>query len=118
MSKQTRAAARLVTELASNRIEIIRSYKPLRQQEKLMAAVLCDCQMIACVFADFFTETEKAFDPDAFFRACLMPDTFISQMSEARSRHRLAGAERYVRALAQDTTPADVRRKNARANGY
>lgn len=49
-----------------------------------------NAELVACIFADFFGETDKGFDPSLFFRGCCMTDAFIDRMRRAKLAFELA----------------------------
>jgi hypothetical protein len=49
-------------------------------------------QAAASVFADYFADCERGFDPSAFFRACCLSEAFIRNMERARALYGLRQA--------------------------
>lgn len=44
-------------------------------------------QFVASVFADYFSDLDADFEPDAFFRECCLSKEFVERMVKARVKH-------------------------------
>lgn len=60
-----------------------------RRTSTVLKKASAAAEMAASVFADYFADCERGFDPSTFFRACSLSKAFIQKMERARVMYGL-----------------------------